>query len=184
MSVKRIQIVGVSGSGKSTLARQISAKTGLVYIDTDSLYWGDDWKLCTDREVLERIDLESGSWVIDGNFDSLWQEVWTRSDLIVWLRVPRITSTARVFRRNLGWCLSESDWNGRRMRLRSALSGVLHAFRSHRRKEIDYPKRLASTGVNKAVVLKSNSDVKRFLLELESWDVSGEKKEGSDKLPS
>jgi energy-coupling factor transporter ATP-binding protein EcfA2 len=84
----RITVVGTSGSGKTTFARQLAGILNRQHIELDTLYWGPSW---TPRpEFASRVEsaISGDSWVLDGNYGSVRNLVWSRSSAIVWLNYP------------------------------------------------------------------------------------------------
>ena len=136
----RFLIIGCSGSGKSTLAEQISSLHGIPYINTDRLFWRRDWSVVSEEEVLQAIDLDAESYVLDGNFAANRDTVWSKVDVIVWLDYARHLVMYRLFKRNMGWWLRRhSPWTDTPMSFLRACSGLLHGFRSHGKKRKSYP---------------------------------------------
>ncbi len=62
--------------------------------------------------------IEQASWVVDGNYGSLVQDlVLADADTVVWLDLPRWIVMSRVIRRTLGrMVLHRELWNGNRER--------------------------------------------------------------------
>lgn len=144
--MERVLVVGTTGSGKSTLAEEVAARLGLPYVPTDPLYWGENWQRVPLAEVHRHVLMLTAQprWVLDGNFDDVYETVWARADTIVWLDYPRRVVWWRLVRRNLGWWLSGTPtWSGNRMTLKMALSGIRHGLRGYRLKRQTYPGRLA-----------------------------------------
>ena len=73
------------------------------------------------RIVSDRI--EADSWVVDGNYRSLVQDlVLARAEAVVWLDLPRRTVMPRIIRRTLGRMITRRElWNGNRERFRNLL---------------------------------------------------------------
>lgn len=140
----RYLIIGCSGSGKSTFAKQISDLCQIPYINTDVLYWNKDWSVVATEEVLEAIDFQAESYVLDGNFASSRETVWSQMDTIIWLDFDLHLVLYRLFFRNMRWWLWEnSPWTGKRMSFRRACSGLWHGLKSHSKKRASYPEYLA-----------------------------------------
>ena len=94
-------IFGGPGSGKSTLARAVGARLGLPVVHMDHLYWAPNW-VERPPETVRRMALEriaEDAWVFDGNHSSTFDARAERSDLIVYLDVPRHVRIARILRR-------------------------------------------------------------------------------------
>lgn len=140
--MNKVLVIGTSGSGKSTLAKQLGARLGLPHIPTDPLYWGGGWWQVPLADVHEQALALTAQphWVLDGDFDDVYETVWARADVIVWLDYSRWVVWPRLVRRNLGWWLfGVPTWSGNRMTLGRALSGVRHGLRTHRLKRRTYP---------------------------------------------
>lgn len=98
----RVLVIGCSGGGKSTLSRAIAAHLDLEYqsIDRD-VRWLAGWKE-RDRDA-RRLILEDlvarERWVMDGSNPSTFDLRVPRADLVIWVRLPRLTCLAGVARR-------------------------------------------------------------------------------------
>ncbi|MCP3997767.1 MAG: AAA family ATPase [bacterium] len=121
----RIAVIGNSGSGKSTLAARLARKLGAEHIELDAIHHLPDWTpIARDdmrHAVAERI--ETDSWVVDGNYASLVQDlVFARADTVVWLDLPRRVVMPRIIRRTVGRGLLRRElWNGNREQLRNLI---------------------------------------------------------------
>ena len=171
VAMQKVLVIGTSGSGKSTLAGQVGIRLGLPYIPTDPLYWGKNWRQVPLAEVHERVVALSTQpqWVLDGNFDDVFETVWVRADVIVWLDYPRQVVWPRLLRRNLGWWLSGTPtWSGNRMTFRMALSGVRHGLRSYRLKRRTYPAMLECLPAARVLRFRRPRDAAGWLKGLET----------------
>ena len=163
LSHSRILIVGASGSGKSHFAERLAQRTRIPFVPTDGLYWTRDWALMSDVDVISRINFSDEAWIIDGNFDSRWQEIWPLADLVVWLNPPIHRVLFRVLCRNMKWALTSSDWNGERMPLDIAFGGVSHSYRAHSKKQYVYPERIRHLGDTSFVECNSDADADELI---------------------
>jgi adenylate kinase family enzyme len=84
---KRIVVVGTSCAGKSTFASGISKMLNLRHIELDALYWKADWQARDKEEFKELVSKEiiADRWVVDGNYHTIRDLVWSRAELIIWL---------------------------------------------------------------------------------------------------
>ncbi|MFK7844320.1 MAG: hypothetical protein AB8G77_03390 [Rhodothermales bacterium] len=163
----RYLIIGCSGSGKSTLAEQISVLCRVPYINTDVLYWRSDWSVVSEEEVVESIDLKRESYVLDGNFVSSREKVWSEVDIIIWLDYDLHLIIFRLFVRNMRWWLARhSPWTGTPMGFRRAFSGLLHGLRSHGKKRKSYPGYLSSLSGKEIHVVSNPKKIANLLNEL------------------
>lgn len=118
---RRIRILGTSGSGKTTLARAVAARTGLVRIELDEVFWDVDWQqkdAKAGRSLLRSrlAAAESGpGWVVDGSWQSKVLDLLDSAETIVCLDLPRRTVTRRVVTRTLARGLTRRPlWHGNR----------------------------------------------------------------------
>ena len=101
-TARRVLVIGCSGGGKSTLSRKIAAHFGLEYqsIDRD-VRWLPGWRerdAAARRKILE--DLVSRErWVMDGSNPSTFDLRLPRADLVIWVRLSRLTCLLGVARR-------------------------------------------------------------------------------------
>lgn len=101
-NASRIMVVGSSGAGKSTLSRKIAQRFDLEYFSIDrDVRWLPDWTARNQdeqRSILTRI--ASGErWVIDGSGPSSFDLRLPRTDVVIWMRLPRLTCLMGVARR-------------------------------------------------------------------------------------
>ena len=96
-------IIGFSGSGKSTLARAIGEKQGAPVLYLDKVHWLPGWR---ERERDEELKIlgdflgENASWVIDGNYNSLYFERrLEEADRIIFMDFNRFRCLIRAIKR-------------------------------------------------------------------------------------
>jgi adenylate kinase family enzyme len=122
---RRIAVVGTSGSGKTALAAKIAARLGCPHIELDGIHHLENWTPI-ERGEMRRIvagHLEGESWVVDGNYSSLVQDlVFAAAGTVAWLDLPRRVVMFSVTRRTMGRMASRRElWNGNRERFSSLL---------------------------------------------------------------
>lgn len=91
-SAERIMIIGCSGGGKSTLAKKIADRFGLALFSLDrDVIWLPGWVMrpAQERRRLTRELAGRPRWVIDGTSPSSFDLRLPRSDLVIWVRLPR-----------------------------------------------------------------------------------------------
>ena len=122
----RISIVGCSGAGKSTLARRVAGTFGIPTLELDALHHQPNWTPLPEPEFRDQVRsfmTARGSWVIDGNYQAVLDEVWHDATHAVWLHPPRWLATWRVGRRSIRRGLGRTHlWNGNRERVRDLFS--------------------------------------------------------------
>ncbi len=117
--MQRISVIGSSGSGKTTVARRLSRVLGLPHLELDSVFHQPGWEPLPDPEFRARLEeFASGpKWVVDGNYTShgTAELVWPRADSVVWLDLPRRSTTWRVTKRTIKRAVTREElWNGNR----------------------------------------------------------------------
>ncbi|QEE43823.1 AAA family ATPase [Rhizobium sp. WL3] len=88
----RICVIGSSGGGKSTLSQKLAKALHLTYVSLDrDVRWLPGWQeRSRDEQRLRLSDLVAReAWVIDGSGSSSFDIRLPRTDLIIWLRLPR-----------------------------------------------------------------------------------------------
>lgn len=86
----RIVIIGTSCSGKSTLAKHLKNKMHIPHVEVDNLYWTPGWEPISVENFRHNVsrNLESESWIIDGNYSSVRDLIWPKATEIIWLDYP------------------------------------------------------------------------------------------------
>lgn len=147
-------MIGSSGSGKTTVARGLAAEMGLPCLELDSVYHQPGWVPLDDETFRARVDefTRADRWVVDGNYTShgVADVVWPRADTIVWLDLPRLTTTWQVIRRTLRRAVTREElWNGNRepltnfYRLDPEKNVILWSWTRHRHVRKKYERHLA-----------------------------------------
>jgi len=176
--VERISVIGSSGSGKTSLARRMSASLGLPVLELDSVFHQPGWEPLDDETFRALVDefTRADRWVVDGNYTShgVADVVWPRADTIVWVDLPRRTTTWRVVRRTIRRAITREElWNGNREPLTNFYSldpeknVILWSWTRHRATREKYEARLADgTWAHAEVIrLRSPDDVKALTAE-------------------
>lgn len=98
---QRILVLGSPGAGKSTLTQKIARKKQLPIIPLDQLFWVDNETTITTEELKTALQplLAEERWIMDGNFASTLPLRLERTDLIFYLKVPRLKAMYRVIKR-------------------------------------------------------------------------------------
>lgn len=101
--MRRLMIIGAGGAGKSTLARRVGERTGLPVVHLDALYWHPGWVPTPTAEWEARVRalVAEEAWVMDGNYGGTMDIRLARADTVVFLDLPRLTSTLRIVWRSL-----------------------------------------------------------------------------------
>lgn len=123
-SAGRILVVGCSGGGKSTLSQKLAWHFDLTYISIDrDILWLPGWakrdRVEQRRRIVERI--EADRWIMDGTNPSTFDVRVPRSDIVIWVRMPRLLCIWGVVTRWLKYlgrtrpemapgCIEKVDW--------------------------------------------------------------------------
>lgn len=142
----RVVVIGQSGSGKTTLARALADRLGVAHVELDALFHGPGWQprpsFAADVEVATR----GARWVADGNYAGVRDLLWSRADTVVWLDLPRRSTTWRALRRSVTRaCTRVPLWNGNRERWSTMLRPshpVRWSWQTHGRHRAEYEQRL------------------------------------------
>lgn len=101
-AAQRVMVIGCSGGGKSTLSRKLATRFGFAYLSIDrDVRWLPGWQQ-RDRSKQRRImeSLVAGErWIMDGSGPSTFDLRLPRTDLVIWVKMPRLTCLAGVARR-------------------------------------------------------------------------------------
>ncbi|MDE2127844.1 MAG: adenylate kinase [Armatimonadetes bacterium] len=172
--LERVTIIGSSGSGKTTLALTLSRLTGAVYLDTDAFHWLPDWQERPRDEyrALVAEGIAGPHWVTDGNYSSMREHVWNRSDTIIWLDYAMPVVLARLTQRT--WrrlVFREPCCNGNTETVRNLLSRdslYLWVLRTHYARKQRYRDLLtdAEASGKRVLLFRNPAQTRRWLNEV------------------
>jgi len=121
--MRRVVVGGETSAGKTTFSRALAERIGVPVIELDALFWGPGWTKAGSEEFRARVlaATTGEAWVIDGNYSSTRDLVWSRADTFVWLDPPFRVLLWRLFRRTNRRIRSREElWNGNRETIRDA----------------------------------------------------------------
>lgn len=121
---RRILVMGCSGGGKSTLSQKIAARFGVEYISIDrDIFWLPGW---VERDKVDQRNIIAAKvlgerWIMDGNNPSSLDLRLPRTDMVIWVRMPRMLCVWGVVSRWFKWaartrpemapgCPEKVDW--------------------------------------------------------------------------
>lgn len=99
----RVVVVGTSGAGKSTFAAALAEALQVRHIELDQLFWGPHWQPVAGQQFADATSqaAQGQSWVADGNYSAVREQLWPRATHIVWLNYDRRTVFTRVLWRTI-----------------------------------------------------------------------------------
>ncbi|OCW56883.1 AAA family ATPase [Hoeflea olei] len=99
---RRILVIGCSGGGKTTLSERIAACRGLEFQSLDrDVRWHPGWverERSEQRAIVARL-AGRDHWVMDGSGTSLLDLRLSRTELVLWVRVPRWRAIFGLYKR-------------------------------------------------------------------------------------
>ena len=120
----RILVIGCSGGGKSTLSQKIAARFGLAYVSIDrDVLWLPGWvqRDKAEQRAIIVTKVQGERWIMDGTNPSTFDIRLPRTDLVIWVRMPRVLCIWGAVSRWLKWmgrtrpemapgCIEKIDW--------------------------------------------------------------------------
>lgn len=103
-SARHVLVVGCSGAGKSTLSAALARRLDLPHLSMDREFcWLPGWvaRPRDEMRALIAAAVAQDRWIMDGSFPSSLDLRLPRTDLVIWLRLPRLTCLVGVFRRGV-----------------------------------------------------------------------------------
>jgi adenylate kinase family enzyme len=166
--VQRVAIIGTGGAGKSTLARRMGERLGIEVLHLDHLFWQPGWEATPSERwrALQGRFVACDRWIMDGNYVNSMPVRVAAADTVVFVDLPRRTTILRAVRR--WWrhrgedvqafgCPERVDWE--------FLWWMWRFPRDTRPRLLATLAEHAGVGT-RVVMLRSPSDVERFLAEL------------------
>ncbi|GGQ54457.1 MULTISPECIES: adenylate kinase [Streptomyces] len=128
---RRILIAGISGAGKTSLAAALSQRLGIPHIEMDALYHGPHWSRRAEFTDDVARFTASEAWVCDAQYHWIVGDLLAaRTQLFVWLDLPRHTVMHRVIRRSLSRVLLRRPlWHDNTETWRALLFSPRHPVR-------------------------------------------------------
>ncbi len=123
-TANRILVMGCSGGGKSTLSLKLAARFGLAYISIDrDILWLPGWveRGKEEQRAIIVAKVRGERWIMDGTNPSTFDVRLPRTDLVIWVRMPRLLCVWGVVSRWIKWmgrtrpemapgCIEKVDW--------------------------------------------------------------------------
>ncbi len=120
----RILVMGCSGGGKSTLSQKIATHVGLAYVSIDrDVLWLPGWvqRDKAEQRAIIVAKVQGERWIMDGTNPSTFDVRLPRTDLVIWVRMPRLLCIWGAVSRWIKWmgrtrpemapgCIEKIDW--------------------------------------------------------------------------
>ncbi|MEY9163971.1 adenylate kinase family enzyme [Sinorhizobium fredii] len=103
---KRILVVGCSGGGKTTLARGLSTRFDLPFVSMDrEFFWLPGWvsRPRAEQRAMITARVDEPEWIMDGTNSSSFDLRLPRTEIVFWVRMPRLLCLSGALRRWLQW---------------------------------------------------------------------------------
>ncbi len=166
---KRISIIGSPGAGKTTLANKLEKITGLPAYHLDKYYLEKPnyW----DEHNLEWIDfvknlINKEAWIIDGNYSKTFDERFDISDLIILLDVSRIKAYRGILDRRLKYHKKHRPEMPDGWEEKLNKDFLMFVWKYHNKNKMELKEKLSKVDSTKIVVLKSRSEIRKFMSDL------------------
>ena len=136
-NIGRIYITGGPGAGKTTLAESLAESTGFQVYELDTLLWtrdGTGERIAQNKRIEIVSDIASKpTWIADGVYVGWAQEIWSKSDLVIFMDIGLRLTLWRVIWRHLK---AELRRNNRHPGWLNLCRFMRIIVRDHRSKEI------------------------------------------------
>lgn len=164
--MRRVLVIGSGGAGKSTFAQRLAARTGLPVVHLDARYWRAGWEPTPPDEWQDVVRelVARDTWVMDGNYGGTLDVRLAACDTVIFLDLPRLVCLWRVVRR---WARHRGGTRpdmapGCNEQLSFEFLRWIWGYPTRQRPGI--LRRLSTLAAGqRTVVLRSTSDVERFL---------------------
>ena len=120
--MERVAVVGSAGSGKTTLSAAVAQRLDLPHLELDSIHHQPDWTPLPEAQFRTQVAAFTAKerWIVDGNYSTVADLVWSRADTVVFLDLDRRRIFVRLLWRTIKrGALRQELWNGNRERLTS-----------------------------------------------------------------
>jgi adenylate kinase family enzyme len=166
MSPQRVVVAGIGGAGKTTFAREASRVLGLPFTELDEFVEGPGWTVLEDFADRTEAFVAGDCWITDSLlYPTVEALLLQRTDLVVWLDLPRDVIIRRLVLRTLRRGLPPRPVmvNGNREKLWAALrksSPLRRAWRQHAEHRAHLERALQGVPV---VRLRSEAEARAWL---------------------
>jgi adenylate kinase family enzyme len=168
-NVKRIAVIGNAGSGKSTLTQKLHKILELPIYHLDKYFWKPNWGRPDPHEykIVHDTICDQDKWIMDGMNLKLLEYRIKKSDVVIFLDIPRYICFWRIFKRMFKYygkvtptsaeqCPERLNWDFLKF-----LKWIWDFKAKYRPKIIDLLNAYANT--KEIYILKSPKEIERFI---------------------
>lgn len=164
MKFKKIHIIGGPGSGKSYLANLISKQTNIKNYDLDDIFWDNSFGIRADTKTrdmnLHKI-LSNDYWIIEGVYYSWLDESFSRSDIVIVLKINVYIRDWRIIKRFLKRKIGLIPCNKKETFKR--LAGLIKWNHNYDKKNMIEAEKVIDRLANKKVIINNSKEMHKFL---------------------
>jgi len=173
MKPKRIFVLGTVGSGKTTFSKKVSSILNIKHYDLDDIFWTNKFNKKRSEKARDNKFKElcnKKDWIIEGVYSTWIDYGIKKADLVVLLKIPKISLFWRITKRSLKREKQKQLGKKRYNQNFKDYIGLLKASNRYYNKNFDrgYYKHKALIDKNKVkfVTLKTNKDINNFFEEI------------------
>ena len=145
LELERVAVVGSSCSGKTRFAASLAGVLGAPHVELDAIHWRPSWepRPAADFRNLVEQAVSRDRWVVDGNYATVRDLVWSRATAVVWLNYPFWLVFPRAVSRTIRRVITQEKlYSGNTESFRQVFlskdSILLWVLTSFRRRQRDY----------------------------------------------
>lgn len=158
----KIHLCGTYGSGKSTLAKILSEKLQIPFFSLDDIKY--KVKYTEIRSVEERVNsvkkiCSKKNWITEGTWSGYAEDAFKKSDIIIFMLIPKITCSYRVLKRFFTRKKMQNDT------LKGASGLIKEIYKYHSTNQpvskIEHVKLIKKYN-KKVIIIRNNKDLKKL----------------------
>ena len=100
----RIFLFGGCCTGKTYFSKELKDKLNILSYNLDNIFWYGNWEHISKDNLLEQVNQiinENDSWIIDGNYKIIKENIWEKATHIYFCYNNLVVLVWRVFKRCL-----------------------------------------------------------------------------------